>query len=287
MMDWMKLRLSTTFIPRYWTGALRVLPDFLIIGVMKGGTTSLYDYLNQHPSIYPAFHKEIHYFSGLYASGETWYRAHFKTRFYKNYVLRRLKKDFLTGEATPGYLTNCFAAERAAKLVPQAKIIALLRNPVDRAYSHYYHNIRTGKPETLSFEEAIEKDAERWAREKQGMHESTRRVLSQYSAYAYLERGLYAERLKSWFDHYPKDQILILKSEDLYTDPRSVVDQTFRFLGVAPHELKKYSKFNEGVYGAPLKPELRKRLGEYFAPHNRKLYALVGRDFGWEKMNGI
>ena len=136
----------------------RKLPDFLIVGVMKGGTTSLFRYLVRHPQVLPPFRKEIKYFDCNYINGQNWYQAHFP-----------LKKKFvggskLTGEATPYYIFHPQAPMRIAEALPEAKIIILLRNPIDRAYSHYQHMVRVGR-EPLSFEEAIAAEPERLAGE--------------------------------------------------------------------------------------------------------------------------
>src|SRR5689334_8975756 len=123
------------------TSQLRLLPDFIIIGAQKGGTTSLYNYLIEHPLIKSARRKEVHYFDRNFHKGVSWYKAFFPTSLEKYYAENILKKDFITGEGSPEYLFYPHCAEKAVRVLPQAKIIALLRNPVDRAYSQYRHNL--------------------------------------------------------------------------------------------------------------------------------------------------
>ena len=177
----------------------RVLPDFLVIGVMKGGTTSFFNYLAQHPQINPPFRKEIKFFDIHYLQGLGWYRAHFPTRF-------KMKSGMLTGEATPYYIFHPAAPERVAKVLPNVKLIALLRNPVDRAYSHYNHMLRVGR-EPLPFEEAITREAERLDGEAEKIVANLRYSTFKHLHYSYLARGRYIEQLEKWFALFPRERI--------------------------------------------------------------------------------
>src|SRR5579885_2674785 len=134
------------------TSSIRLLPDFIIIGTQRGGTTSLYAYLGQHPQIAPAVIKEVHFFDNNYERGVGWYRTQFPFLIEKSIAKNIGQQNFITGEASPYYLFHPHVPERAAKVVPGAKLIVLLRNPIDRAYSHYYHEVELGH-EKLSFEQ--------------------------------------------------------------------------------------------------------------------------------------
>ncbi|MEJ2557594.1 MAG: sulfotransferase domain-containing protein, partial [Anaerolineae bacterium] len=127
---------------RLITRFMRVLPDFLIIGAQKCGTDSLFRYLGGHPCIKLASSKEAHYFDLKFDKGINWYRSHFPLIPYKYSVKRLRKQDLITGEATPYYLFHPHAPGRAAAIVPHVKLIVLLRNPADRAYSHYNHEVK-------------------------------------------------------------------------------------------------------------------------------------------------
>src|SRR4051794_22945776 len=131
------------------TVALRPLPDFLILGAQKAGTTALYAYLRWHPEITGPSFKEVSFFDRHYANGERWYRAHMPAR-----------RRSLVGEASPSYLFHPLAPERVAGLLPEARLIALLRNPVARPSSNYQNEVALGG-EPLSFEEAIGREDER------------------------------------------------------------------------------------------------------------------------------
>src|SRR5581483_1266720 len=260
---------------RRWSSPLRVLPDFLIIGAQKAGTTSLFHYLGNHPAIIPALEKEPHFFDYNYARGAGWYRAHFPT------VWERARGKFrLTGEATPFYLFHPHAPGRAAQLVPHAKLIVLLRNPVERAYSQYHHQVRFGLEE-LSFEQAIEQEAARLVGEFEKIVADRDYYSFNYQNYSYLAHGMYADQLTRWFKQFPREQFLILHSQNFYQDPAREFQRVLNFLDLPAWEPPEFPKENEGEY-APMSPDTRAELVEFFAPHNARLYELLNVDYGWE-----
>lgn len=265
------------------TQHIRLLPDFIIIGAQKGGTTSLYYYLIQHPNIRSALTKEVEFFGHHYQRGVRWYRAQFPTFLEKSYVERIQKQPFLTGEASPNYFHYPYAPKRIAQVVPGVKLIALLRNPIDRAYSQYRHNTLRGH-EPLSFAETIACDEERTREARREIEEK-----GHYGydfRYAYLLRGMYADLLESWFRFFPREQVLVLKSEELYTRPAELFQQTLQFLNIPamnPNRLKEgFKEYNKSWGSAPkMSTETRQYLTEFYAPHNTRLYELLDRDFEW------
>lgn len=261
---------------RLWTGLLRVLPDFLIIGAQRGGTTSLYRYLCAHPAVAPAFTKEIHFFDYNFERGVGWYRAHFPTYFDKG-----RGKFSVTGEASPYYLFFPLAASRAAAIVPQAKLIVLLRNPVERAFSHYYHEVRLGL-EPLSAEAAFAAEEARLAGECEKILSDPRYYSFNHQNYSYLARGRYAEQLERWFRYFSRQQFLILASEEFYRDPATIFSRVLEFLELPQWQPDSFPPENQGAY-APMDATLRARLTDYFRPYNARLYELLGTDFGWER----
>jgi hypothetical protein len=252
----------------------RVLPDFLVIGVMKGGTTSFFNYLAKHPQIHPPFRKEIKFFDIHYLQGLGWYRAHFPARF-------KMKAGTITGEATPYYIFHPTAPNRIAEVLPNVKLIALLRNPVDRAYSHYNHMTRVGR-EPLSFEEAIAKEAERLGGEEEKIIADPRYSTFKHLHYSYLARGRYIEQLEKWFALFPREQLLILASEEIYTSPVTAYRKATKFLGVSDWAPSDFKAYKQGVY-EDMPEETRKRLIEYYRPYNQKLYDYLNRKFDWDK----
>ena len=248
---------------RIQTAHLRQPPDFIIIGTQRGGTTSLYRYLTEHPDVGPAFRKEVHFFDRYYEKGMSWYLAHFPMR----------GEVPMVGEASPYYLFHPEVPERASEAVSPARFIVLLRNPVDRAYSHYQMKVKRGV-EPLSFEDALEKERERLSGSDDPMSLTRRH-------YSYIERGLYVDQLKRWMSVFPREQFLIIKSEDLYEDPGRVLQQTLTYLGLQPWNLASFRPYHLNEY-ADINPDTRKRLTEHFAPYNQQLYDFLGRDLGWE-----
>lgn len=256
---------------RVWTSSRRAMPNFIIIGSQKCGTSSLYNYLIQHPDIQPAFKKELHFFDVNFHKGSDWYRSRFPLG----------RRNIITGEATPSYIFHPYAPTRIAEMTPSVKVIAILRNPVDRAYSHYNHNLRK-KRETLSFEIAIQKEEERLSGKLKEIIENEKYFDKAYFHYSYLKRGLYFEQLKKWFGIFSKNQTLVLKSEDFYVNPAASFSEVLEFLELPQWKLKEYKRFNgldyQGMNGAT-----REQLVDYFKPHNQELTEFLGMSFDWDK----
>ncbi|GAC1381660.1 MAG: hypothetical protein NVS4B7_18140 [Ktedonobacteraceae bacterium] len=284
---------SSRLLYRISTSQIRLLPDFIIIGTQRGGTTSLYYYLTEHPGIARALMKEVHFFDDHFEEGLHWYRAQFPSALQKYYAERIRKEHFLTGESSPYYLFYPPAPERISKVVPNAKLIVLLRNPVDRAYSHHWLVTLEGK-ETLSFEEAIQREEERLGGEHEKMATDEQYTSFNHRHFSYLARGIYVDQLQHWMKYYTQEQMLILKSEDLYKETARIFKQTLDFLGVDSSDagngkmFKQYREPNKRGYKNEEKPskmeaKTRERLVEYFKPHNARLYEFLGRDMGWDK----
>jgi hypothetical protein len=267
------------------TSPIRLLPDFLIIGAQRSGTTSLYNYLQTYPCIGAASIKEIHFFDRRFNKSLAWYRGHFPTSFEKKYAQHRYGQPFLTGEATPCYLYYPRASRRVAETLPHVKLIILLRNPVDRAYSQYYHAIEHGF-ETLPFEEAIEGEEERIARAQEKILNDEYYYSTEFMERTYLARGIYVDQLQVWMGLFPREQFLILKSEEFYADPATAIRKVSAFLNVPEAALQMreegFKPYNKFTY-PEMNPALRKRLVRYFESHNARLYDYLGSDFGWDK----
>ena len=260
------------------TSRLRVLPDFLVIGAMKGGTTSLYDYLCRHEKVEVAFRKEVHYFDGHYTSGVQWYRANFPT----HSQMQRLGPGAVTGEATPYYLYHQAAASRIAAIVPHARLIAVLRDPADRAISHYFHSVRTGM-DTRPIRQAFAEEHQQVPGEEQRVLDN-HYTSDRHRMWSYVARGHYAQQIEAYYQHFSRDQLLVLKSEELFADPQQAVTQVTDFLRVEPMELHNVKPLNTGSYAQSDSAEVeqvRVELREYFRPHNQRLSELLDRDFLW------
>jgi hypothetical protein len=259
----------------------RILPDFLIIGTQRGGTTSLYKYLVQHPSLAHALTKELRFFDLHYDRGIDWYRSRFPTKRHREQTRRRRGIDMVVGEASPDYMFHPHVPTRVSAVLPDVRLIVLLRNPVDRAYSHYWHQAKRGH-EDLSFEEAVDREEERLAGELDRMLADPRYVSYERHHHSYLARGLYAKQLATWFERFPREQLLIERSEDFFADPGSVFHRVQDFLGLPAWDLEGYDTFNAFTEGS-LDPSTRARLVEHFRGPNHELRRLVGRDFDWDR----
>lgn len=266
------------------TGFMHVKPDFYIIGAAKCGTSSLYDHLIRHPEIHSAVGKELHYFEELFSRGNNWYKACFPFKTKKFFEQSILKKKFLTGEATPRYIDNPHVPKRIKEFTPNAKFIVMLRNPIDRAYSHY-SMITHGKSaflENLSFEEAILKENERINEEVNKIEKDPNYQSEDYYTFGYLERGYYAKKLKFWFNLFPKNKFHIVQSEEFFKNPDFIYNQVLDFLDVDKFHLLNYKKIKSGKYGSKLNPKTRDYLSNYFSNYNEELYDLIGKKFNWD-----
>jgi hypothetical protein len=241
----------------------------------------LYAHLVQHPNVLGAQEKEVHFFDTPdFAKGINWYRAHFELRVQQRYSERVAGRKALTGEASPYYMFYPHAAERIANALPNVKLIVMLRNPVDRALSHYYHQVRKGR-EPLTFEAALDAEAERLGGEYERMLKDKAYYSFPFWAYSYLARGIYVDQLRQWLSLFPRQQFLFIKSEDFFLDPAGMFRKTLCFLGLPPVELIDYKKRNTGTYTS-MPRDVRHRLSEHFWPYNERLYRLLDIDFAWE-----
>ena len=265
---------------RLITSPLRGLPDFVIIGARKSGTTSLYDFLIRNPAIAPALKKELNYFVLRYSFGKLWYCSNFPTNLSRHYFYKKTNQRLLSGEATPTYLFYPEVPGRMREILPDVKLIVILRNPVDRAYSHYHHSLRRNY-ETLSFEKAIKLEEERLAREKERLIRDPFPRDNHYDHYSYLRKGIYVDQLENWFRHYNRKQFLILTTDDLRKNPQQTLDQIFDFLEVSSFQAKNLKNRNVGSY-KEMNKGTRKFLIEYFKPHNERLSKLLQRSFDWD-----
>lgn len=239
------------------------LPDFLIIGAPKCGTTSLFEYLCGHPNLARPTRKEIHYFDENYARGLPWYRRHFPV----------VAPGQITGEATTAYLFAKDAPARAAALVPDAKIIAVLRDPVRRVISHYWHNQRHGRLRVSFeryFEEALSPNQERETNQAR-----------QFIRYP-VQWGFYKEQIERWFDCFPREQCLFLRFEDLVADSQAQTRKVFDFLGLPDAAIDTGKIFNASPSYPMESSEITDRLAEVYRKRNAGLEQLIGSQFTWE-----
>jgi len=263
-------------------GSYHVLPDFYIIGFVKCGTTSLYEYLISHPNVYPPKGKEIDYFDRLYSRGINWYKVSFPLKIQKFIVTKIFRKSFLTGEATPRYIVHPHALDRIKQVTPNAKFIILLRNPTTRAFSQYNMNLRNDY-EYRDFEGALKHETERIEGRMQKMKKDSDYYSWNYDVYGYREHGIYVDKIKRWMEVFPKEQFLIIQSEEFLENKSKIFEQVLTFLGLPKWEPDEYVLHKKRKYKELMDPKTRKELADYFKPHNQRLFELLGRKFDWDE----
>jgi hypothetical protein len=274
-------KFSVNRVYRYLTADKRRLPDFIIAGAQKAGTTALYRYLQAHPDMEPPIAKKIAFFDKNFHRGSQWYRLHFPLRS-AGAVSDSASDTSFTGESTAYYLFHPLVPQRIAETLPQTKIIVLLRNPVDRAYSHYQYKLRNRK-EPLSFEAAIDAEAERLAGEEEKLCRDPDYRSRAHFLYSYMARGIYLDQIFRWQKHLPSDRMLIVESSGLLKRPAEVYDEVLSFLGVRSWQPSEFAQHFAGGYKARMSAEMRHKLIDYFAPHNQRLYDHLGQRFDWDR----
>lgn len=246
----------------------RRLPDFLIIGAQRCATTALHEVLAAHPRVVTAAEKEVHFFDLQFDAGPQWYANRFGPA----------RRCDLVGESSPYYLFHPLAPARARQLIPEARLIVLLRDPVDRAYSHFNHERRIGA-EQLSFEQALDAEDERLATNHSSPMRWKKSQQFNHRHFSYATRGRYVEQLDRWFTLFEPRQILVLLTEELVGEPDLTLNRVGVFLGldlgssILPHA-------NRQDYD-PMQPAVRRSLASYFAPHNAELDRRHGIRHSW------
>lgn len=268
----------------------RPLPEFLLIGTKRGGTTSLYHHLLGHPQVVPlfprpehlpkaTFTKGVHYFDANHHRGERWYRSHFPSHRVRRATEQASGARVVVGEASPYYLFHPLAAERAAALVPAARLVALLRDPVERTFSHWKERRRAGT-EPLDFADALAAEDDRVGVEEERLAAGTITASYAHEQQSYARQSEYATSLDRWLGHYSASRLLVVTTEDYVRDSQEVVDRCAAFLGLERALLPGAARLNATV-AADMPEQARRRLEQRFAPHNDRLERLVGRSLPW------
>lgn len=255
-------------LARQGLGTTRLRPSFLIVGAQRSGTTSLYRALMAHPRILPAMRKEVHYFDFQYHKGAAWYLAHFppSSRWSR-------EQGVLTGEASPYYFVHPLAPERACAFDPTMRIIAILRDPVLRAFSHYRHNRARGQ-EPLGFEEALAAEPDRLAADVDQMTVPPHCYSRSHHLYSYADRGRYACQLERWLKHFPAKQVLVIEAQALFASPTRTVAAVFAFLSLPAPDLPTAPHLNRQP-PTTLPHDVHTRVARGFATDQHRLRTLV------------
>ncbi len=256
------------------TAGSRMLPTIIVIGAQKGGTTSLHEYLADHPAVGSSAIKEVQYFSHNSYRGLDWYRAHFP----------RIGEYPHAIESSPYYLFHPCAPARVRATVPDARLIAVLRDPVDRARSHHNHQFEQGF-EQLDFATALAREPERLAGEEEKIVADPRYQSFAHQHYSYAARGFYAGQLERWYALFGADQILVVASEDLFADPRATVHRVQSWLGLFEHTPSELAARGSRAY-KPAGDAMRAELGARFRDDSARLAELTGVTLPWAPAAG-
>lgn len=261
------------------TSSRRSLPDFIIIGAQKAGTTSLFEYLCQHDSVLAGPWKETRFFDKYYHQGIDWYKAFFPLKAdCTGHEAGGAAVRKLTGEATPEYLFDARVPARIQRHLANVRLIVALRDPRYRAYSHYQHAIGLGWNPAPTFRRAITDELNRMA----GMNGGTSDEWydSAGAAHSYLWRGHYAEQLERWLAYFPRERLHVLRTEELSSDPTTVARELEQFLDIPHCSSTRLRRLNTREY-TNMDPADLDFMTEYFTPHNNRLSQLLGTTFTW------
>ncbi len=257
------------------TADRRPLPDFLVIGGQRCGTTSLFRALMAHPQIRRAnLHKGVNYFDLHYDRGERWYRGHFP--------VRGEQDDLRVFDASGYYMFHPLAAERIVRDLPGVKVIAMVRAPEERAFSAYKHELARGFEWERSFARALELEDGRLAGEVERIRVEPGYYSFNHQHHAYRARGEYARRLEPFVEGLGRDNVLVLESERFFSSPEETYRDITRFLDVADVQPDRFERYNARP-SADMDPVDRERLLAHFEEPDRRLETLLGRAPVWRE----
>jgi hypothetical protein len=256
----------------------RVLPTFLIVGAQRCGTTTLWRSLREHPAVLTPLLgiKGVHHHDLTHPAGAAHYRAHFPTRRQRDRVADRFDGRVAIGEASPYYLFHPAVPARIAATTPDVRILILLRDPVDRALSHYHHMVLEGHESAPTFELAIALEEERLHGEHERLSTDPTAVSRHHLHHAYLARGRYAEQLERYRNVFADEQLLVLPTDALRRDPDRSLRRVTDHLGIAPlPPARSNLHVNAGRY-PPMDPRTRRALERYFRRSDEQLFDRLG-----------
>jgi len=262
---------------------MRPGPDVLVVGAKRGGTTSIWHYLQEHPGVLPLFPsaehlKGLYYFDEQFGRGERWYRSHFPTEASRRRLEHELGHRSVTAEASPYYLFHPLAPERAHDTVPNALVVALLRDPVERAFSHWKERRR--HTERLGFAEALAAEPSRTAGEESRLIANPSAVSFAHRHQTYMAQSRYAPMLERWFAAYGRDQVMVVVAEEFYANPQNTLDAIADQLTLPRHTLASPEVHNAAP-SADMDPMVRQELRRRFASDVARTEALIGRSLPW------
>jgi hypothetical protein len=225
--------------------------------------------------------KGPHYFDTRYAKGDRWYLGHFPSRVTRRRAQARFGGPVVVGEASPYYLFHPLAAERAARLAPDTKLVLFLRDPVERTYSAWKEQVRNGI-EQLDFRAALEAEPRRTSGEEERLIADPSYVSFAHEFQSYRGQSAYARPLARWLEHFPREQMIVVPSERYSRDAAGACNEVWSFLGLPERPGKEALRLN-AAKATPMDDDIRAELTAHFAPHNAELERLLGQTFDWQR----
>ncbi|MBB2913366.1 hypothetical protein FHS43_004670 [Streptosporangium becharense] len=261
-----------------------MLPTFLIIGAQRCGTTSLYRVLARHPLVLkPVLRKGVHYFDMAYDRGMPWYRAHFPVRARASRLEHEYGCRVQAFESSPYYLFHPLAGPRIARDLPGVKLVVLVRDPVERAFSAHAHELARGFETESCFVRAVGLEEERLAGAAESLSASPYSASTAHRHHAYLARGRYAEQLARLEPLFGRERILVVDSGRFFTEPETVYDRVLAFLGLPHFGTPVFERHNARPRPAPMPGAFRGELARRFEPHDALLVPWLGAEPSWRR----
>jgi hypothetical protein len=249
-----------------------MVPSYLVVGTKRGGSTSIAEWISRHPEVAPCRSKKgTHYFDVNYGRGWAWYLSCFPAASSRHHT---------TGEASPYYMFHPLAPERIARSLPGVRLVVSLREPIARAWSHHQYETQQGF-EDKSFDQAIDLEEERLAGEEERLRRDPSYESFAHRHHAYVRRGQYAEQLERLYEHFDPDQVLVLRSESMFTDPHGELDRVWAHLGLSPVTLDGLDRLKATHRPLDISPSLARALEDHYRPWNERLAQLPGVGFTW------
>lgn len=263
------------------TSRFRMAPSFIVIGGQRCGTTTIFKTLSDHPQVMrPPVEKGTDYYTLNYERGIDWYRGHFPLRVSGQIQSRASAGPAVAFEACTYYMFHPFALERLAADFPDIKLVAMLRDPVERAYSAYKHELARGFETETDFVRALELEDQRLYGEIEKMAADPSYESLAHRHQAYLRRGQYADQLKRAFDHFSREQIHVMDSEAFFVAPAQEFARLIDFLGLRPYAPARFDQHNARP-SSPMPAPARERLIQHYMPYDDRLEELLGRRLAW------
>jgi hypothetical protein len=263
------------------TAHARMQPSFLICGGQRCGTTSLYRALAAHPAVLKAvLHKGVHYFDTGYHRGPGWYRAHFPLRQTADRVAARVGVTPQTFESSPYYMYHPHAVRRIARDLPGVRLVVLVRDPVERAYSQHAHELARGFESEPSFGRALALELARLQGLEDRMLTDPKYYSFAHQHHAYRARGEYVRYLDRMAEHVDRERIHVMESAEFFTNPEQVYDGVLDFLGLPRLAYPAFERYNAQPR-SPMNEQVRRELTAHFAPYDEDLTRWLGRTPSW------